>query len=181
MTAAICSVLLAACVPAKGTPGFGARPPEGAAGAVQGRRLPVTSQPGLSEASAQVRVAWLAAEEAFNSAALTSDSSEPALGATTVPPQLTWSESVLDQMRSEGKIATGSVQYGTPRVFDVRANLAEVESCIHDREIVIWSSSGRRVAGELGQVEFELIQSSMTFTGGGWKLLTQEVGVGSCA
>jgi hypothetical protein len=135
---------------------------------------------GATRASTQIVSAWLAAQRAFESAALTSDPNEPSLAATTVSPQLEWTRSLLEQMRTTGQIARGIVQYGKPAVVEFEANRAIVQSCEHDAEITVWATSGQPAPGLPGQVDFELFTSTMELTGSGWKLLTQSVGVGQC-
>ena len=138
-------------------------------------RMP--NRPVLSD---QIVAAWLSAEQAFATAALTSDPSEPDLAATTVDPQLTWTRSLLGRMRAAGQIARGQVRYGPPSVQLVGAGEAVVQSCAHDAEIVVSASTGSPAPGVPGQVDFELFDSTMELTGGEWKLVTQRVGVGQC-
>lgn len=124
--------------------------------------------------------AWLAAEQAFNTAALTADPNEPDLAVTTVAPQLGWSQSLLVQMSAAAEVARGAVDYGSPEVLAIGAGTATVQSCIHDAEVVMSAASGRPVAGVEGQVDDELVTSTMKSTVNGWKLATQTVGVGRC-
>lgn len=124
---------------------------------------------------------WLAAEHAFDSAALTADPDQPDLAATTVPPQLGATQALLEEMESSGEVATGGTQYGSPTVRLFGSSLAQVTSCLHDAEIVVSTATGKPVAGVLGQVDYELIRSTMESIGGGWKLASQTVGVGQCS
>jgi hypothetical protein len=130
--------------------------------------------------SDQIVAAWLSAEQAFATAALTSDPSEPDLAATTVDPQLTWTRSLLARMRAAGQIARGRIHYGPPSVKLVGPGEATVQSCADDAEIVISASTGSPAPGVPGQVDFELFDSTMELSGGEWRLVTQRVGVGQC-
>jgi hypothetical protein len=129
---------------------------------------------------AQVISGWLAAESAFTNAARTPDPDAPELGATTIDPQLTWSRSLLGRMAASGQTAEGPVRYGTPRVIALHGDQAIVRTCARDAEIVVFVASGRPAPGILGQVDYELFTSTMQQIEGGWKLLTQVVGVGQC-
>ncbi len=133
-----------------------------------------------SSESDQVVAAWIAAQQAFDSAALSADPSTPGLAATTVPPQIDASRSLLEQMSEADEHAEGVVRFGTPRVVSMQATLAEVRSCVHDAEIVVSATSGVPVAGVLGEVDYELFESTMESTPSGWKLMTQTVGAGAC-
>jgi hypothetical protein len=124
--------------------------------------------------------AWMSAEEAFGTAALSGNPDEPSLAATTVASQLDWSRALLVRMRADGQVARGPVIYGHPRVTMLRNDLATVESCADDAEIVVSATSGQAVPGIPGQVDFELFSSTMHRTGGVWELETQSVGVGQC-
>jgi hypothetical protein len=130
--------------------------------------------------SDQIVAAWLSAEQAFDTAALTSDPSEPDLVATTVDPQLAWTRSLLARMRAAGQIARGRIHYGPPSVKLVGPGEATVQSCADDAEIVISASTGSPAPGVPGQVDFELFDSTMELSGGEWRLVTQRVGVGQC-
>ena len=130
--------------------------------------------------SEQVVAAWIAAQQAFDSAALSADPSTPGLAATTVPPQIDASRSLLEQMSEADERAEGVVRFGNPHVVSAQATLAEVRSCVHDAEIVVSATSGVPVAGVLGEVDYELFESTMESTPSGWKLMTQTVGAGAC-
>jgi hypothetical protein len=139
---------------------------------------PVSDAPSAS--NSPIVSAWLAAEAAFEEAALTSDPDQPELIATTIAPQLPWTRSVLAQMQSAGQVARGPVDYGRPRVVTQGSGLATVQSCEHDGEVVVSLATGQPVPGDAGQVDFELFTSTMELTDTGWKLATQTVGVGTC-
>ena len=142
---------------------------------------PLARPPGNSSSeSDQVVAAWIAAQQAFDSAALSADPSTPGLAATTVPPQIDASRSLLEQMSEADEHAEGVVRFGTPRVVSMQATLAHVRSCVHDAEIVVSVTSGVPVAGVLGEVDYELFESTMESTPDGWKLMTQTVGAGAC-
>src|SRR5664280_265016 len=116
---------------------------------------PLAGPPGNSSSeSDQVVAAWIAAQQAFDSAALSADPSTPGLAATTVPPQIDASRSLLEQMSEADEHAEGVVRFGTPRVVSMQATLAEVD--------------------------YELFESTMESTPDGWKLMTQTVGAGAC-
>jgi hypothetical protein len=134
-----------------------------------------------NEVRTQVVAAWLSAEQAFDTAALTSDPAQPDLVATTVAPQLGWSQSLLQRMQAEGLVARGPVDLGDPQVTSLSADRATVRACLHDAEVVVVAASGRPVPGVLGQVDDELVASTMESTPTGWKLSTQTVRVGQCA
>lgn len=130
--------------------------------------------------SGQIITAWLASQSAFETAALTADANEPALAATTIDPQLSWTRSLLAKMHAAGQVARGRVKSGSPEVLALQGNRAIVQSCDYDTEVAVWAASGRPVPGLPGQVDYELIDSTMELTGSGWKLLTQSVGTGQC-
>jgi hypothetical protein len=179
--AAACALLLGAC----GTTDSGS--PSSVRGLAGGsHRAAATvsgtgATTGVDQAQA-VTSAWMAAEQAFETAALDADPSEPALAATTLPPQLPWSESLLARMRASGEVALGPVQFGPVHVVSLGRSLATVRSCIHDAEVVLDGRTGEPVAGQAGQVDDEVLTSTMEITSGGWKLATQTVvEVNSCA
>ncbi len=122
----------------------------------------------------------MAAERAFENAARTPDPSAPELAATTVAPQLPWSQSLLAQMAAAREGAEGTVEYGRPQVVSRSAASAVVRSCLHDQEVVISLDDGQPVPGPAGQVAYELFQSTMVRIDSGWKLETQTIGVGQC-
>jgi hypothetical protein len=149
-------------------------------GAPSGTPTSVPATPDRSVLSGQIVAAWLSAEQAFETAALTSDPFEPDLAATTVDPQLTWTRSLLARMGAAGQIATGRVRFGPPTVTLIGSDQATVRSCAHDAEIVVSASTGVPAPGVPGQVDFELFDSTMELSGGEWRLVTQRVGVGQC-
>jgi hypothetical protein len=124
--------------------------------------------------------AWWAAQEAFDAAALTADSDEPSLAATTVSPQLDLNRLLLEQMAAAGELAQGSVDNGHPRVVAIVGNVATVRSCVDDSEIAVFAATGQPVPGILGEKDFELFTSTMQRGTSGWKLSAQAVGVGQC-
>ncbi len=178
---AICSLLMSACGSSTQSAIKGASHP--GRGRYWGNRSAVAEDSGAppGATTSQILSAWLAAEEAFDTAALTADPDQPDLDATTVPPQLTWSQGVLQRMRGLGQIARGAVNYGKPEVVRVSAANATVTSCVYDAEVVVSVVSGRPVPGIPGQVDHELFESTMRSTTTGWKLSTQTVGVDRCA
>ena len=97
-----------------------------------------------------------------------------------VAPELPWSQSLLAQMSAAGEGSPRTVGYGHPQVVSQDAEHATVHSCLDDREIVIFRSTGQPVPGPAGQVAHELFTSTMVRTTGGWKLETETVGVGQC-
>ena len=54
-------------------------------------------------------------------------------------------------------------------------------SCLHDAEIVVSAETGKPVVGILGEVDFELLRSTMELIDGSWKLASQTVGAGQCS
>ena len=124
--------------------------------------------------------AWLAAEEAFHQAALTSDSADPGLAATMVNPELSVVQSALSKQKELGEIARGPTYYGSPHVTGIGPSSATVMSCVHGEEIVVNALTDVPVAGVLGQSDFELETSTMQLTPDGWKLASQTVDVGQC-
>jgi hypothetical protein len=181
LATAACSILLSACGHIADASGDGMRHQGRIHGSMSSASVSVRSSADQSQLSSQIVAAWLSAEEAFDTAALSSDPYEPDLAVTTLPPQLTWTRSLLEQMRAAGQIAKGPVHYGTPSVTALDANRATVQSCVHDAEIVVSAVSGQPAPGVPGQVDFELFISTMELTGSGWKLSSQRVGVGQCS
>jgi len=131
-------------------------------------------------ASGPIVSAWIAAQQAFEEAARSANPDEPELAATTIPPLLPWSESLLRRMRSAGQVGRGPVQLGRPQVVAQQDGEARVQSCVHDEEIVISAATGVPAPGDPGQVDFLWITSTMQLTSSGWKLATQTVEVGQC-
>lgn len=152
---------------------------QGVRGRVESTR---TASPASGEngATAEVLSAWRAAELAFESAARTADSAEPALAATTGDPQLSFTENLLSQMRGSGEAARGPVDLGQPTLVSATATEATVRACLHDAEIVYVLATGRPVPGIAGQVADELVVSLMARTAGVWKLVDQSVRVDAC-
>ena len=138
------------------------------------------SPPVGASLSGQIITAWLASQRAFETAALTADPNEPSLAATTIDPQLSWTRALLDEMHASGQLARGRVEPGSPEVLAFQGTQAVVQSCDYDTEIAVWAASGRPVPGLPGQVDYELVTSTMELTGSGWKLSTQSVGTGQC-
>jgi hypothetical protein len=124
--------------------------------------------------------AWAAAQAAFEDAARTADPRSPELATTTVAPQLSWAESFLTLVQAAGEFSLGPVSLGRPRVVALGSELATVQSCVYDREVVVSATTRRPVPGVLGQVDYELFTSIMERTAGGWKLANQIVKVGLC-
>ena len=130
--------------------------------------------------STQILSAWWAAEEAFDTAALTDDSDQPSLAATTVSPQLDLTRLFLEQMAAAGEQAQGSIDNGHPRVVAIDRDAATVRSCVDDTEIAVFVATGKPVPGLLGEKDFELFTSTMQQGANGWKLSAQALGVGQC-
>jgi hypothetical protein len=65
-------------------------------------------------------------------------------------------------------------------VTSTGTNQATVRACAHDEEIVVSATTGQPAPGNPGHSDFELFESTMTLTGGEWKLETQHVGAGQC-
>jgi hypothetical protein len=150
-------------------------------GALPGPAPAAVDPPSIEVETAIVVSSWLAAEHAFDTAALIADPSQPDLAATTVAPQLGATQTLLEEMRSSGEVATGVARYGTPTVRLVGSERAQVVSCLHDAEIVVSAATRKPVPGVLGEVDFELIRSTMELVDGEWKLRSQTVGVGQCS
>ncbi len=124
--------------------------------------------------------AWMAAEQAFEGAALTADPDEPDLAATTVPPQLGVSVAALTEMRNADDVAVGTPWWGAPRVEAGPGGRATVRACLHDTEIVVNRISRVPVPGILGEVADESFASVMTLTADGWKLTDQTIRDRTC-
>ena len=125
--------------------------------------------------------AWLAAQKAFDSAAVTSDASSPDLATTMISPQLDHVRKNLATFASLGYGARGPTFYGSPKVQNLRGAQAEVVSCVHGEEIEIDLKTGKPVSGVLGRSAYELVRSLMRRTPTGWKLANQTVDVGGCS
>jgi len=179
LTVLAASVAFTACGPSAASSRTDAiRIGRGPAGSSAGITGDAPTDSGASPAA--IVSAWLAAESAFENAARTPDPSVPELAATTVAPQLPWSQSLLAQMAAAGEGAEGPVEYGHPQVVSRSATRAVVRSCLHDQEVVISLADGQPVAGPAGQVAYELFESTMVRTDSGWKLEAQTIGVGRC-
>ncbi len=165
----LCSLALSSCGGSGGAKGVPSTTSARAVG---------TSTTGVADG--QILSAWLAAQQAFHEAALTSDPSSPGLTATMISPQLEGVESALARLRAAGDVGRGPMTYGLPRITDAGSSSASVVSCIHDQEIEVQVTTGVPVSGILGEPDFELVTSTMLSTGGGWKLASQTVEVGQC-
>lgn len=130
--------------------------------------------------STQILSAWWAAEEAFETAALTDDSDQPSLVATTVSPQLDLTRLLLQEMAAAGEQGQGSVDNGHPQVEAIDGDVATVRSCVDDTEIAVFATTGQPVPGLLGEKDVELFTSTMQQGANGWKLSAQTLGVGQC-
>jgi hypothetical protein len=130
--------------------------------------------------SSQILSAWWAAQEAFDTAALTADPDQPSLAATTVSPQLDLNRLFLEQMAAAGELGQGSVDNGHPRVVAIDGDVATVRSCVDDSEIAVIAATGQPVPGILGEKDFALFTSTMQQGTNGWKLSSQTAGVGQC-
>jgi hypothetical protein len=138
-----------------------------------------TSTP--SPADAQILSAWLAAQQAFDYAALTSNANEPSLALTMVDPELSGVRQSLAKLKAAGDIGRGSVTFGRPQVTATAGSTsATVVSCIHDQEVEVAASTGLSIPGDLGRSDFELIASTMVKALSGWKLSTQTIGTDKC-
>jgi hypothetical protein len=130
--------------------------------------------------SSQILSAWWAAQEAFDTAALTADPDQPSLAATTVSPQLDLNRLFLEQMAAAGELGQGSVDNGHPHVVAIDGDVATVRSCVDDSEIAVIAATGQPVPGILGEKDFALFTSTMQRGANGWKLSSQTAGVGQC-
>lgn len=137
---------------------------------------------GAGEAAGQAEIvaAWRSAEQAFEDAALVPDPAEPALEATTVDPQLSFTQALLGGMQASREVARGPVDLGEPRVVASTANEATVRSCLHDAEVVVSKTTGQPVSGIEGRVADELVVSLMVKTEGEWMLSDQTVREDEC-
>lgn len=139
-----------------------------------------TTSTTVSSTDAGIISAWLAAQEAFHQAALTSDPNEPELAVTMIDPQLSGVQSAMARLRAAGEVGRGPTFYGSPRVTSRDSANSTVVSCVHGEEIEVVAATGSPVPGVLGEIEFELVTSTMQLTGSGWKLKSQTVGVEAC-
>ena len=139
-----------------------------------------TSTTAPSPTVAVVASAWAAAEEAFRTAARTANPDEPALAATTIPPQLKSTQAYLQRLRETGDIARGPTTVGTPHVVNVSATEAIVHACNYEAEVVITAATGKPVPGEPGRPDFVAFTSTMVLTDTGWKLAAQSTKAGPC-
>ncbi len=146
-----------------------------------GTSLPVDHQdPAVDASGEEVLSAWMAAQQAFEVAALTADPDEPDLAATMLPPQLDVSVSALTAMRNAGDVAEDTPTWGVPRVQVGPGGTATVRACLHDSEITVNKVSHVPVPGILGEVADESFTSLMTLSAAGWKLTDQTVRDWSC-
>jgi hypothetical protein len=144
------------------------------------RTASIPVRTGQTEQTEQIVSAWTAAQRAFETAAHAPSPSEPDLVATTISPQIDWTESTLTRMRTADEMALGPVQFGTPDVVDISSRQATVIVCAHDAEIVVSARTDQPVDGIDGQVENERFMSIMERTNSGWKLANQVVGAVAC-
>jgi hypothetical protein len=144
----------------------------------------VASNPGgeAAEAAGQAEIiaAWRSAQQAFEESALLPDPAEPALSATTVNPQLSFTEALLRGIQESGGVARGPVDLGYPTVVASTSSEATVRSCLHDGEIVVSRTTGQPVPGIDGRVADELVVSLMVKTEGEWMLSDQTVREDEC-
>jgi len=131
-------------------------------------------------ASSQIISAWLAAEKAFDDAALTSDPNAPELEATMIPPLLASARSDLARMRADGYVARGTTDYGSPRIVSQSPRRATVSACVHDQEVEVSESMSIPAPGVLGEPSFEKFTSVLELTPDGWRLSAQTVEPSAC-
>jgi hypothetical protein len=178
LLATACSVTTGRGVQPLALQGSGHRPPPGGLGARAAGT--VTDSVDDPATGAAILMAWRSAQLAFQSAALTADPGEPALTATTVDPQLSFTQALLAGMIASGEESRGPVDLGQPTVVAATSDEATVRSCLHDAEIVVSRASGRPVPGIEGRAADELVVSLMVRTEGVWKLSDQTVRESSC-
>jgi hypothetical protein len=170
-----CALLVCAC----GTDGVDS-PHADPRAAPAGLRTHAPGSVGRSEASDSIASAWVAAEQAFEMAARSSDPDEPELAATTVAPQIGSTQSLLEGWQAAGEIARGPVTFAVSGVSEASPDLAVVTGCAHDHEIVVSAATGAPVAGVGGRAGDESITSAMELTVDGWKLADQAVVMAPC-
>lgn len=139
-----------------------------------------TTTSSTTPADGQIISAWLAAEQAFHDAALTSDPNAPELAATMVAPLLDGVRAGLTRWKEEGDIAKGPSEWGNPHITARGPGKTEVVSCVHDEEIEVVAKTGTPVPGVSGQADFELVTSIMQSTPDGWKQADQKIEAGKC-
>lgn len=137
---------------------------------------------GAGEAAGQAEIvaAWRSAQQAFGESALVPDPAEPELSATTVNPQLSFSQALLGGMQASGEVARGRIDLGEPSVVASTSNEATVRSCLRDAEVVVSRATGQPVPGIEGRVADELVVSLMVKTAGEWQLSDQTVREDQC-
>jgi hypothetical protein len=123
---------------------------------------------------------WLAALEAFDAAAHTSDWRSSALTATHIDPQRSVVVSQLRSLSRAGIVAQGSEHLVNVRVLSVNGTSAEVLGCVIDDEVDVYSSTGRPVAGPAGKAGPDVIWSEMSETSTGWKVDSETTEEESC-
>ena len=165
----LCSLALSSCGGSGGAKGVPSTTSARAVG---------TSTTGVADG--QILSAWLAAQQAFHEAALTSDPSSPELTATMISPVLDSVRANLAQFQGEGDVARGPTTYGNPMIVDTGPAKVEVRSCVHGQEIEVSEKTGKPVPGVLGMATYELVTSIMQSTVNGWKLADQTVEPGKC-
>ena len=134
--------------------------------------------------NAQILTAWRAAENAFYQAeADPTGTISPALDATMTGQELELVKSNLATQESEGFLGQGSWDLGSPRVVSIGPTesdptTATVTSCVHDTQVLVNEHTGQPAPGPNGTPEWAGQTSTMTLSGGTWKL-SEQSGVGN--
>ncbi len=139
-----------------------------------------TPQASQTQTGSAVLRAWRAAEVAFHDAAESSNPDFPGLASTMIDPQLARARAFLAEMQRSGNVAVGQTDLGDPTVVSIVGARAVVVSCIHGGEVEVDRTTGRPVAGVLGEATFEEVTSQEMLTSHGWRLADQSVAVGGC-
>jgi len=123
--------------------------------------------------------AWRAAQSAFYQAeANPRGLFSPALDQTMVNPELLLVKRNLAGNEHAGMVGEGPWDLGTPRVVqlglsEAAPTSAVVVSCIHDSQVLVNQKTGQKASGLLGETGWIGARSTMTLSGGGWKLSQQ--------
>lgn len=123
--------------------------------------------------------AYRAGWAAFEQAGTTADALDPALAATMVNP-------VLQQVRANllGDKAYGFVARGTftlhPKVTALASTTATVVDCAYSTSELVYANSGKPVP-PVTPPENDGVTTTLTLTGGVWKVSQQTVTDGSCS
>jgi hypothetical protein len=132
-------------------------------------------------ASADAAQGWIAATNAFASAAYTDDWNSSALQATETAPALSIAQSTLRSHYEAGIVARGSPKIAGVRVTSMSESVAQVVGCVSASQLEVYLFSGRPVPGKQAASNSLVVSAEVVETTDGWKVQKQSAREGQCS